>query len=115
MSDETVTQFEASPIGMYIKKPIAILAHKMGEEEKPDWVVRAIEEGRMTDLVNTAGHTFEKGVDEFFTVNTLDCKMQGMRGAYVVQGTEGDLYPVKESVFERVYEPVTDYQQQAAN
>lgn len=62
--------------------------------EDPDWVIAAIKDGRVT---------FSGG---FMFIATLEGRMRAEPGTWIVWGTEGELYPVKASVFERKYEPV---------
>lgn len=40
-------------------------------------------------------------------VVTLEGTMKALPGDWIIQGTEGEFYPCKPSVFERKYEPVS--------
>lgn len=45
-------------------------------------------------------------INEPFTVDTLEGKMSGRPGDYLVIGTRGEQYPVKREIFEKLYEPI---------
>jgi hypothetical protein len=40
------------------------------------------------------------------TIPTLEGDMKAGKGDYIVRGIEGELYPVKPGIFEKLYEPV---------
>ena len=50
--------------------------------------------------------TWVRKMREPFTVETLEGPMTGAAGDYLAVGVEGEMYPIKASVFERSYEPV---------
>lgn len=52
---------------------------------------------------------FAAQVNEPFTVDTLEGKMRGEPGDYLVIGTKGEQYPVKREIFESLYEPVMPF------
>lgn len=52
---------------------------------------------------------FAVQVNEPFTVDTLEGKMRGEAGDYLVIGTKGEQYPVKREIFESLYEPVKPF------
>lgn len=41
-------------------------------------------------------------------IETLEGAMQGLPGDYIITGVEGEQYPWKASIFEAIYDPVTD-------
>jgi len=45
----------------------------------------------------------QKGV---FTVHTLEGKMVGQPGDYLITGIDGEKYPCKREIFEKTYEEV---------
>jgi len=45
-----------------------------------------------------------KRIFERFEVQTLEGLMQGQSGDWLIEGTEGEKYPCKDSVFKRKYE-----------
>lgn len=47
-----------------------------------------------------------KKMQEAFEVDTLEGKMQGNAGDYLVEGVEGEQYPCKCHIFENTYEEV---------
>lgn len=40
------------------------------------------------------------------TINTLEGEMTAPRGDWIIKGIEGELYPCKNSIFEKTYEKV---------
>jgi hypothetical protein len=48
-------------------------------------------------------------IDEPFTVDTLEGKMKGEPGDYLVIGTKGEQYPVRKEIFESIYEKVPPF------
>lgn len=90
----------------YRKKPIEVEAVKIvrpvsGTEElteaHPQWLMDNILTGRVRPYS-----------DGTFHVNTIEGLMLGQAGDYLVKGIEGELYPVKASIFEASYEKVED-------
>lgn len=53
---------------------------------------------------------FAVQVNEPFTVDTLEGKMKGDSGDYMVIGTKGEQYPVKREIFESIYEPMRAFE-----
>jgi hypothetical protein len=44
-----------------------------------------------------------------FYVDTLEGRMQADRGDWLIQGVQGEFYPVKPDIFIATYDPVTTY------
>ena len=40
------------------------------------------------------------------TIHTLEGNMRAKKGDWIIIGIEGELYPVRKSVFEKIYEKV---------
>lgn len=49
-----------------------------------------------------------KQMQEEFTVNTLEGKMHGMAGDYLIEGVEGERYPCAKRIFEKTYDEVKE-------
>lgn len=50
-------------------------------------------------------HTVGKG-EHVMCVPTLEGQMTALPGSWIVRGIKGEVYPVKEDIFEETYEPV---------
>ena len=46
--------------------------------------------------------------DTFWVVMTLEGRMSGNYGDYLVKGIDGEYYPVKQRIFEKSYEEIKD-------
>ena len=84
----------------YKKKPIAIEALQLTWE---NWV-------DMCDFCK--GYTIVDAIIEKeemqITIATLEGEMLAKQFDYIVKGTEGEVYPVKKEIFEKIYEEVDD-------
>lgn len=88
----------------YVKKPIPVEAIKLpdSEEERsvddwegyfPSWFKKAVTSGRI------------KYSDLGVYIETLEGLMFAPHGdSYIVKGVDGELYPVRKSIFEKTYE-----------
>ncbi len=45
-------------------------------------------------------------IDEPFSVETMEGKMKGKAGDYLMKGIEGELYPCDKDIFDKSYEVV---------
>lgn len=89
----------------YVKKPYVIEAVRFDGrsfEEKPAWLGTALANGTVRCIRDITGETFA------FEVETLEGNMRGNRGAYLVKGVDGELYPCKGEIFEKTYDCVED-------
>lgn len=64
------------------------------QADAPVWALEALDDGRL------------KLSGGFLFVMTLEGRMRAESGHWIVRGTEGELYPVRPTVFGRKYEPV---------
>lgn len=69
------------------------------------------DERTFNEMANEWGQKFLIDVLYFaptnlIVINTLEGKMTAKPGDWIVKGTEGEFYPVKDSVFKRKYEAV---------
>jgi hypothetical protein len=76
------------------KKPVVVNAFRLGDAW-PDWWVAAMDAqtARMSN-----GGAF---------IKTLEGTHRADKGDWIIQGTQGELYPCKPSIFVEIYEPVT--------
>ena len=77
------------------KKPVVIEAWRIGSfDPKPEW---------LADAANIYG----SGVD-YLEIETLEGKMRGNRGDWIIRGVKGELYPCKPDIFAATYEAVEE-------
>ena len=95
---------------MYKKKPVEVQAFQMTKdmvlrvEEWPDWLYSALvgaDDYIITPMRRAADD--EVGV---FVINTLEGDHSVKINDWIVQGVQGELYPVKPDIFEKTYEEV---------
>lgn len=82
------------------KKPILIEAFCLSgkpDQEYPPWAVAAVKSGVIT-----------YGYDGLMHINTLEGIMRVSIGDWIIKGVEGELYPVKQRIFEATYEAVDE-------
>jgi hypothetical protein len=90
---------ESSKLGecmKFRKKPVVIEAFRLAHDLMPDWWLAASESGKV------------KGSPDGFVIATLEGHMTARAGDWIVRGVEGEIYPVKSSIFEATYEPVKE-------
>ncbi len=83
-------------MGDFRKKPVVIKAFRFLVDPIPDWFLDAVDSG--TVIMDT-----EEGQ---CTIKTLEGKYSGLRGEYIIQGVQGELYPCKPDIFEATYDVV---------
>ena len=79
----------------YRKKPVVIEAFQEGKE-CPLWFLKAVEETKI----------YYNQATGKLTICTLEGDMTVDRGDWIIQGVKGEIYPIKEDIFEMTYEPV---------
>lgn len=80
----------------YRKKPVVIEAFKYGIDNRPDWFMDKVTE----DVIIT--------YPDHCLIWTLEGRMRGDRGDYIIQGVQGEIYPCKPSIFHETYEIVNE-------
>lgn len=95
--------------GKYRKKPVVVEAFRFdgdlidqdGKPYVPEWAMEAFDAGVMY---------FGSVDDDTPPCELFVCTLEGVHhaavGDYIVQGVNGELYPVKPEIFERTYERV---------
>lgn len=81
----------------YRKKPVAIEAVKWNGDkvlEVTDLVREALEDNTL----------FRMGCDVI--VDTFEGKMKASPGDYIIKGVQGELYPCKPDIFEKIYDKI---------
>ena len=90
----------------YRKKPVVIEAFRIGIDNIPDWAMDKITTNEIVLLSSTFGKhgPFEHNYDTFCEISTLEGKMIGNHGDYIIQGVNGEVYPCKPDIFDKTYE-----------
>lgn len=86
-------------MAQYRKRPVLIEAFRLGVDAMPDWFCTA----RTQNLIVTHG-TYD--ALSSCTISTLEGTMTGLRGDYIIQGVQGEIYPCKPDIFLACYEPM---------
>lgn len=84
----------------YRKKPVVIEAWHFAKDRmdaKPPWLVSAINAGALW---------FQGGNEPYYTIHTSEGKMRASVGDWIIRGVKGELYPVKNDIFQQTYEAV---------
>lgn len=91
---------------MYRKLPVLVDAFQLNDDVEfiaPDWFTRAIiEEKVYIDRSLKDGHIIVYGC----TIETLEGRMKAKIGDYIIRGVHGEIYPCKQEIFLKTYEPV---------
>jgi hypothetical protein len=91
-------------VSIYRKKPVEIEAFKFYVDPMPDWFMDNVTTNDITLHNCGYGHY---GIDEAYCeINTLEGKMKGNGGDYIIKGVRGEIYPCKPDIFEATYERV---------
>lgn len=92
----------------YRKKPVIIEAIQITEEMARAYLVdRKVLFPEPVTLSSASGHDNYKRIDSFFlSVETLEGKMIGGLGDWIITGVKGEKYFCKPDIFEATYEPV---------
>lgn len=93
-------------MSLYRKKPVVIEAVRIAEvldqakhdwTALPFWVTDALDEKRLA--LGGLGTLF---------VRTLEGEMLARRGDWLIRGVNGELYPVRDAIFQATYDPVEE-------
>jgi len=93
----------------YRKKPVVIEAFRIGIDYIPDWAMDKVTDNTITlksDAPENCHIEQRKDYKTYCTIATLEGKMQGNYGDYIIQGVNGEIYPCKPDIFDKTYEPV---------
>jgi len=86
----------------YRKKPVTIEAFQWGATPRPRWFYNACMDGGRVDFPPAS----VDGIPSHVVVVTLSGPVKVDRGDWILQGVEGELYPCKDNIFQKTYEPV---------
>lgn len=83
----------------YRKKPVVIEAFCYGKSHRPDWFQDKVSTNEIT--------THQPGiVPDYCLIETLEGKMRGDYGDYIIKGVKGEIYPCKPDIFHATYEEI---------
>lgn len=85
----------------YRKKPVVIDAFKLGIDFIPDWFMDKV----TTNDIILKG---ERNDLRECSIKTLEGVMQGNKGDFIIKGVNGQIYPCKPDIFEKIYERVEE-------
>lgn len=98
----------------YRKKPVVIQAFQMTEERRrdnrdwPNWLNKAWNEENTTPgAVYPSKYPNSDGTDELEIV-TLEGVHRVNFGDWIARGIRGELYPIKDEIFQATYDAVAD-------
>ena len=80
----------------FVSKPVVIEAFRLGIDNYPDWFI-------------AKPISLDETTNEFHSlIRTLEGNMKANEGDWIIKGTEGELYPCKDSVFRKKYVQIFD-------
>lgn len=90
-------------MGRYRKKPVEVVAHRIGSERLPEEIWDGVNRGEIRlDLSTDANGNLRGHVE----IATPEGTMRGEVGDWIIRGVSGEFYPCKPDIFEKTYEPV---------
>lgn len=86
----------------YRKKPVEVFAWQFTGQDRPDWpeLIKHHED--------TAFRCDDQGNTAYIDIHTLEGVMTANIGDWIIQGTQGELYPCKPEIFAEIYEEVVE-------
>ncbi len=97
MIEETIP----SPNKRFRKKPVEIVAHRIGDDGWPDEIWEGVNRQEITLYLRTVNRKTHGHV----LIKTLEGLMCGEVGDWIIRGVAGEFYPVKPAIFAATYEP----------
>lgn len=88
----------------YRKKPLVIEAFRYGTDEIPDWFINY--NVQIQNNIDFMGMC--ESIRKYGYIPTLEGNMYVSEGDYIVKGVNGEIYPVKEDIFNKTYELVNE-------
>jgi len=80
------------------KKPVVVEAFRMGIDPIPDWFMNEVSKNKIILRSTMPENVHIECRDQFETfceIETLEGKMTGNYGDFIIQGVEGEIYPCK--------------------
>lgn len=89
------------------KRPVEVEAFQWTGNEKqtedPEWIQEALKKGHAVVM-----RGYEGNEPPLLLIRTPEGVMQAKPGAYIILGTAGEIYPVKEEIFPQIYEIIEE-------
>ncbi|MEK4620655.1 hypothetical protein NYE71_32195 [Bacillus sp. FSL K6-0273] len=90
----------------YRKRPVVIEAFRYGIQNFPDWFQCKV---TAKEIKLFATQRIINGEpDMWCEIPTLEGRMKGSYGDYIIKGVNGEIYPCKADIFEKTYEAADD-------
>ena len=87
------------------KKPVVIEAFKLERRFGwPNWFHDAV---TRNDIITHGLGKYGEG-EVYCEIKTLEGTMRANFGDWIIQGVNGEIYPCKNEIFQKTYEPVKD-------
>lgn len=87
-------------------KPIVVNAFRLGYQEFPGWFC-CEDPHSIHQNLKAIMFSDENGIEAI--IKTPEGEMKACYGDYIVRGIEGEIYPVKATIFEKTYERLDCY------
>ena len=81
-----------------------IEAFKFYCESMPDWFLDQMSDN--TIMIFNCDYNRYTKEEAYCTIETLEGKMTGNGGDYIIKGVNGEIYPCKPDIFHKTYEKV---------
>ena len=88
----------------FIKKPIEVEAHRIGDDGWPDAIWQGVNELQIILHLSRTGS--DKRAIGHVDIHTMEGTMRGEVGDWIIRGVKGEFYPCKPDIFAATYEPV---------
>jgi hypothetical protein len=88
------------------KKPVVIDAFRFGIDARPDWFQDKVSNNTIETFAYEERNNPFEFIKTYCIISTLEGKMKGDYGDYIIQGVNGEIYPCKPDIFLKTYEPV---------
>jgi len=90
----------------FIKKPVVIEAFRMGIDTSPDWFQLKVIANEITihAIYDRQDETQSQHKPQYCIINTLEGKMKGDYGDYIIKGVKGEIYACKPDIFKLTYD-----------
>lgn len=86
----------------YRKKPVVVVAHKLGEDGWPDEIWQGVNDQKIILHLGRGGP--DNKVNGYAKIKTLEGEMIANIGDYIIRGVKGEFYPCKPDIFHATYE-----------
>lgn len=86
----------------YRKKPVVIEAFRYGVETFPDWFQEKVSSREI--MLYATGVDTKGGPDMWCEIPTLEGRMKGGFGDWIIKGVAGEIYPCKHDIFVKTYD-----------